>query len=624
MSSVISPYGPPPTIRSSLFKAPTETIPPTEDLESLHAELKLFREKTLERVRKAQADIRTIEESMRRLREKDKGKSKAVEKIKRERASSTTPAPHAHERQPSSQPLTTPRSRMTPIPPAAAASASSTPSHDPRKTLAEELKKKKKKRPIDEIADPEAPPPKRKPSPFPPPPHPHPNPPKASKHPPLPSSSKAANVPDFSVPPSVPLLPSRPPVPPPPIPGPSKPTDVMEDFSKAKQPNQVLVTTFYTSIEPWLRPIKEEDIGFLEFTGDEVEPYVIPKLGRHYSDVWEEEDIAMYGAPLQGTAAAKAGTTFIAPSTGPLPKWEPSTLTEGDCLNEEHGHGPLNERLVSALIPMKNDNWKGVKAAEEAMEGRPGTNGAAAQAARDRMNVADLEDRIKNALRFHGILDDVPNFDIAVDDPIATALRHAQSELREVAARNKARRRRLAEVARARLAYQEFLEYRDYLDKAITNLYTKLQKKDVPKVSKKKKIKGEVVNGASVNGATPNGTALAPHPAALGFVPDEENHLTVPEQLKQLVEARKQWEEIGERILKEYNGPGTLVGTPKQSIFDGVEEEVKRELEKVIPPSNTVEASKGSSSSNASGSRNHPFRPSTSGKGKGRAFDMGS
>lgn len=75
-------------------------------------------------------------------------------------------------------------------------------------------------------------------------------------------------------------------------------------------------------------------------------------------------------------------------------------------MTEEHGHGPLNERLISALIPMQNE-WKGVKAAEEAMEGRPGTNGAAAQAARDKLNVADLEDRIKNVLRFHGLLDEI-------------------------------------------------------------------------------------------------------------------------------------------------------------------------------------------------------------------------
>lgn len=208
------------------------------------------------------------------------------------------------------------------------------------------------------------------------------------------------------------MLPTRPPKQAPPTPGPSKPTEVLEDFSKAKVPNQVLASTFYTSIEPWLRPIGEEDIGFLEYTPDEVEPFVMPKLGRHYSEVWEEEDIATYGVPLPGTAAVRSGVTLPGSSSmAPLPKWEPSTLSENDLITEERGHGPLTERLVSALIPMQNaTEWKGVKAAEEAMEGRPGTNGAAAQAARDKLNVADLEERVKNVMRFHGILEDIVCF----------------------------------------------------------------------------------------------------------------------------------------------------------------------------------------------------------------------
>lgn len=184
----------------------------------------------------------------------------------------------------------------------------------------------------------------------------------------------------------------------------------MEDFSKIKPPAQTAVSTFYTSVEPWLRPIKEEDVGWLEYSGDEVEPFIMPKLGVHYINLWEDEDIGTYGAVLSSTQAIRS-TLPAQASLGPLPKWEPSTLTEDDCMTEEHGHGPLNERLISALIPVQNE-WKGVKAAEEAMEGRPGTNGAAAQAARDKLNVADLEERIKNVMRFHGLLDEVVSSEI--------------------------------------------------------------------------------------------------------------------------------------------------------------------------------------------------------------------
>lgn len=179
-----------------------------------------------------------------------------------------------------------------------------------------------------------------------------------------------------------------------------KPTDVMTDFSNVKPPGQVLVTTFYTSIEPYIRPIKEEDVGFLEYTGDEVEPYVMPKLGRHYLEVWEDQDLGMLPHVILDHPPAPSGAF-----TAPTPKWDPSTLAEQDLTGEEKGHAPLTERVISALLPIPDaGGWKGVKAAEDAMEGRPGGSGAAA-ARKERLNVTDLEARIRDTMRYHGLID---------------------------------------------------------------------------------------------------------------------------------------------------------------------------------------------------------------------------
>lgn len=84
MSSVIPPYASPPTIRSTLFENPPDVIPPTDELELLNDELNLLKQKAIERARKAGEDLKTIEESMRRMKEKEKGKAKASEKVKRE------------------------------------------------------------------------------------------------------------------------------------------------------------------------------------------------------------------------------------------------------------------------------------------------------------------------------------------------------------------------------------------------------------------------------------------------------------------------------------------------------------------------------------------------------------
>jgi len=592
MSSIVTQYSFPPAIRSNLLKNQPDALPPTEELDALQAELKVAKQRTLERAKKAGDDLRTIEESMRRLKEKEKGKGKAVEKIKKERG--FTPLPNGDDKRLSVQPPPIPKSRIPSIPISNTHSTASTPPYDPRKTLVDEAKKKKKKRKRDDTSDPEPEPHKaRKTTPVPQHTHPHPQPPKVTKYPSsiLHQLSKPMAGPDFTIPSQAITLPTRPPVPAPPIPGPSKPIEVMDDFSKAKQPSQILVTTFYTSVEPWLRPVKEEDLGFLEYTHDEVEPFIMPKLGRHYSEVWEEEDIAQYTFPLPGTAAVRSGVSLPgSASMAPLPRWEPSTLQESDLLTEERGHGPLTERLVSAMIPMQNaTEWKGVKAAEEAMEGRPGTNGAAAQAARDKMNVADLEERVKNVMRFHGFLDELPDYSEAVDDPIATALRHAQAELRTVLATNKVRRARLAAVARDRLGYQEYVELRDALDKNISTLYAKLQKKEGPKSHKKKKRPSEL-NGTT-NGT--NGAAvIGPSPAALGLISTDDYELTVPEQLKQLVQTRRQWVDTVGSVFeqKERDSPGRIWGLPQKSLYERIDEEVAQELERVAVPKRAGES----------------------------------
>ncbi len=85
MSTKLSSYTHPPPLRSALIKNVTDAIPQIDELEQLQYELKLLQQKTLERVKKAGEDLKTIEESMRRMKEKEKGKARAIDKVKRER-----------------------------------------------------------------------------------------------------------------------------------------------------------------------------------------------------------------------------------------------------------------------------------------------------------------------------------------------------------------------------------------------------------------------------------------------------------------------------------------------------------------------------------------------------------
>lgn len=228
--------------------------------------------------------------------------------------------------------------------------------------------------------------------------------------------------PDWTLPPPHHLLPQRP-VSIPSLPaGPRRPIEVKEDFSKAKAPiNQVPHTTFYSSVEPWIRQIREEDVGWLEYDGDTVGPYVMPELGRHYTEQWEDEDTALYGGVptvldfTNSRNAAAMSSSGFAPA-GPLPKWDATALSETDLVSDK-GLGPVSERLVSALLPAADQStWRSMKEAEDAHEARmsasgSGTNGPSPP--KEKILVADFEERVKDTIRFYGLLDgevSVPTF----------------------------------------------------------------------------------------------------------------------------------------------------------------------------------------------------------------------
>jgi len=60
-------YPHPSVFRSSLFKNQSKTLPPVDELELLHSELLLLRQKTLERAKKASDDLKMIWGSMDRI-----------------------------------------------------------------------------------------------------------------------------------------------------------------------------------------------------------------------------------------------------------------------------------------------------------------------------------------------------------------------------------------------------------------------------------------------------------------------------------------------------------------------------------------------------------------------------
>ncbi|KAJ3194325.1 Transcriptional regulator [Irineochytrium annulatum] len=253
-----------------------------------------------------------------------------------------------------------------------------------------------------------------------------------------------------------------------------EPTIIVEgDYSKAKAPpNQIPIAQFWGFCEPqFFRPLQDEDFRFLQDRGDEVTPYIIPLLGRHYLEQWAEEEGAML--PMFDVAAVK-------PAVGQnLREYEEmdDTVYGGDVYL-----GSLTERILSSLRE-EGIQTHGAKTLEEDAKAKP-------PKFRSTTEMMVLEDRLKNEIRYLGLLgDDNAGDGNAEDDEITAELRRLQSELKDFAAENNRKKERLREVAAFHRGWEQYNSVLDTISKQIEADYMKrFAQKSNPKQKKQKKV----------------------------------------------------------------------------------------------------------------------------------------
>ncbi|KAL4891689.1 histone acetyltransferases subunit 3-domain-containing protein [Aspergillus ambiguus] len=292
------------------------------------------------------------------------------------------------------------------------------------------------------------------------------------------------------------------------------------DFSNSKPTNQVNANTFLGYIEPYVRPLTEEDIAFLKEKGDRATPFIMPRRGkRHYSEIWTEED-GILGSdqtngdkdrlPLnQGRGNIEQVTDDTAEtdkvSVGPLVsrlysllRYEhraPPDENAGANGTTVNGDASLNGDTMDLDNPLggdnnnpeNNPNGTSTSAttanANNASSSKPlasatsfpdaSPNGFKVPAAK--LDHAQLDERLKAELRHVGFLgpDDNPDYDAHYDDDIAQRLRLLQSELKKQMITNSSRKARLLDIARERMAYQEYMTIHDDLDSQVQQAYLK-------------------------------------------------------------------------------------------------------------------------------------------------------
>lgn len=268
-----------------------------------------------------------------------------------------------------------------------------------------------------------------------------------------------------------------------------------KDFSNSKPTSQINHTTFTSYIEPYFRPFSEEDLAFLRERGDRVSPFMIPKRGkRHYSEIWAEEEGSLPSEPLQDPAALNQ-------PRGTIENMNDST-GETDSLSI----GPLASRLLAAMrpehrVPQEDKpSGNGMSNGDISMNGDMSSESLGLfsidkldemppasfmmessadswkKASHPKLDYAQVDERLKQELKYIGILPEETfelEYDDHYDDEVAGRLRELQRRLKDQMLINGARKARLTELVRERLAHQEYQTILEDLDGQVQGAYMK-------------------------------------------------------------------------------------------------------------------------------------------------------
>jgi transcriptional adapter 3 len=309
---------------------------------------------------------------------------------------------------------------------------------------------------------------------------------------------------------------------------------------------------------------------------------------KHYSEVWAEEDGAMSidnsndrdRLPLnQGRGSIEQLTDENAEtdkvSVGPLVsrlysllRYEHRTETEenGNNSGTTNGDTSMNSLLGDSFMDLDHQPLNGesenkpLPAATSFPDASP--NNFKVPAAK--LEHAQLDERLKAELRYVGFFgpEDNPDFDAHYDDDIAQRLRLLQGELKKQMLINGARKTRLMEIAKERMAYQEYSTIHDDLDSQVQQAYLK-----------RTRTLGKSKKGSQAK-HRPGGAGGGSHVVSAAGV----GRPGIGDMARTLMDRRKRWRDCIGPVFKDSK---TTVPSRDESIFDPVTmaEYEKAELE---------------------------------------------
>lgn len=126
-----------------------------------------------------------------------------------------------------------------------------------------------------------------------------------------------------------------------------------------------------------------------DIQADTTDLYDIPPRGRHYSEVWDEEDGNPPGTTPRISVPNLRQLNGTYPPVINIPPWTPlHDLKEENLAEELRGLGSVTERVIAAVMPNPPD---------PAAQGRMGREFEGRE--EGTVDVRELEDKVKKELR---------------------------------------------------------------------------------------------------------------------------------------------------------------------------------------------------------------------------------
>ncbi|KAH3902037.1 related to Chromatin-remodeling complexes subunit NGG1 [Saccharomycodes ludwigii] len=374
------------------------------------------------------------------------------------------------------------------------------------------------------------------------------------------------------------------------------------DLSNPKPTNQIQFNTFLTYVENFFRQYTDNDIEFLKQKSiiplslrdtnydPDITPYMIPKLGQLYTDKWFKEDNNNNIANITVPNMPKPESIF--------PRGSSDLLGNENLDSDKISCGPLVTRLVSAVLgspdgiefnqPIKkDDNEDSISQISAAttpplqqeqllnLDTKDQDNTATSLLFPIKWKLDDklfstpnldyltFEERLKKELKYLGIYSMANDNELdwlhtREDDEVSQELRKLQKNLKETQTRNIKRMKILVPIIQKKLAWQEYEQILDDLNKQIDQVYIKRIRAPKSKKKKHSSISNSNNSVADFGNSTSQAALQAAHQQAANS------------SLKVLLDKRSRWIE---KIGPLFGDPELIKRIPKESIFHNLDDD---------------------------------------------------